>query len=449
MLKVLVIEDDPAKRDHVVEVVHSIPELVEESVHTASTLVHARDILSKQFFDLLVLDILLPSFDGQQPTSDAGTQFLRELRLSNTLIKPAHVIGLTAFDSALLQSDPVFGDEVWRVIKYDPTSEAWRNQLKSKVAYLLRCKQEMQTGERAAYEYDLAIVTALWKPELNAVKQLPIEWERRVIANDATEYIVGTANRSGRRLNVVAASCSQMGIAPATVLTMKMIGHFRPRYLAICGIAAGVKESGLNLGDIVVAEQSWDYESGKRRIDEDGQPMLLPDPHHIPISADLRDWFANCIGQDKYVREIQESWAGSKAASILQAAMGPVGSGAAVIEDKNVVADVKGHARKLLAIEMETYGVFFAAQNCCKPRPAALAIKSIVDFADDNKNDSAQEYAAFTSAQYLWRFALDHLGHPTPDNQLLERQRQHTHTDSERHTDSVAASFSNSPKNSA
>jgi nucleoside phosphorylase len=99
----------------------------------------------------------------------------------------------------------------------------------------------------------------------------------------------------------------------------------------------------------------------------------------------------------------------TKPASPLRAVLGPVGSGAAVVEDKSLVANVKGHARKLIGIEMETYGAFYAAQNCCKPRPSAFAIKSVVDFADGQKDDSVHEYAAFTSAQYLWRFAHEYL----------------------------------------
>ena len=139
---------------------------------------------------------------------------------------------------------------------------------------------------------------------------------------------------------------------------MKLINHFRPRYLAVCGIAAGVKDSGAKLGDVLIVEQSWDYESGKRRTNAEGESELLPDPHYIPISADLRDRFAQCVGKDKYVAEIESLWKSAKPATPLRALLGPVGSGAAVVEDESLVATVKNHARKLIGIEMETYGAF-------------------------------------------------------------------------------------------
>jgi hypothetical protein len=88
-----------------------------------------------------------------------------------------------------------------------------------------------------------------------------------------------------------------------------------------------------------------------------------------------------------------------------------VASGAAIVKDEGLVGGVKDHARKLIGIDMETYGVFFASQNCCKPRPSPFCIKSVVDLADPKKNISLHEYGAFTSAQYLWRFAIEHLAH--------------------------------------
>ena len=96
----------------------------------------------------------------------------------------------------------------------------------------------MQTGEKTAFDFDLGIITALWKPEFKAVLALRVKWEKRLITNDATNYFVGASEVGKSQLKVVAASCSQMGMASGSVLAMKMIGHFRPRFLAICGIAA-------------------------------------------------------------------------------------------------------------------------------------------------------------------------------------------------------------------
>jgi nucleoside phosphorylase len=75
-----------------------------------------------------------------------------------------------------------------------------------------------------------------------------------------------------------------------------------------------------------------------------------------------------------------------------------MGSGAAVISNAEYVAGKIQHQRKLLAIDMETYAVFYSTQNCTDPKPKALSIKCISDHADAHKNDAVQKYGSFISA---------------------------------------------------
>lgn len=74
----------------------------------------------------------------------------------------------------------------------------------------------------------------------------------------------------------------------------------------------------------------------------------------------------------------------------------------AVIAEAEKLDEIKDHARKLMGIEMETYGVYYAAENSVDPRPLGFAsLKSISDFADSQKDDDYQEYASYTSAAFL------------------------------------------------
>jgi nucleoside phosphorylase len=409
MIQILVVDDDPHKTAHIRELLSRLPEIELSSISTASDLVAARDTLAKKYFDLLILDIRIPAAAGEEPSEAAGMQFVRELGASGTLIKPAHIIGITAFDAAFNAADETFVDEVWRIIRYDPTKETWQRQLTAKVNYLVRSKRELMTGENAGYSFDLGIVTALRKPELQAILDLPVDWQARKFSNDATEYFVASCEKAGRRLRVAAACASQMGMGATAVVAMKIIGHFRPRFLCMSGMAAGIKSEGIGLGDILIGDQCWDYESGKKSRTADGKMQLLPDPRSIPLRADLKEAFTSSIGRDAHVDEISRSWRGNRPSTPLRAAMGPLASGASVIEDPAVVADIKRHARKLIGIDMESYALFFAGENCSKPRPAVFTVKSAADFADSDKDDDFQEFASFTSAQYIWRFCQDNL----------------------------------------
>jgi nucleoside phosphorylase len=75
-----------------------------------------------------------------------------------------------------------------------------------------------------------------------------------------------------------------------------------------------------------------------------------------------------------------------------------VASGAAVLADRETLLAIKQQHRKLLSVEMESYGVYAAAYESRIPQPLPISLKAICDFADENKDDSHQEYAAYTSA---------------------------------------------------
>ncbi len=108
------------------------------------------------------------------------------------------------------------------------------------------------------------------------------------------------------------------------------------------------------------------------------------------------------------MERIRTGWKGEKPQE-LKALVGPVASGAAVLAWRPAMEEIAKQHRKLIGVEMETYGVFMAARVCSHPRPLAFSAKSICDFGDESKQDGYQRYAAFTSAQFLFEFAKAYL----------------------------------------
>jgi nucleoside phosphorylase len=62
---------------------------------------------------------------------------------------------------------------------------------------------------------------------------------------------------------------------------------------------------------------------------------------------------------------------------------------------------IRGQHRNLMAVDMETYGVYGAAIYGPDPRPTYFSIKGVSDFGENDKSDKWQPYAAYTSAQAL------------------------------------------------
>lgn len=410
MIRILILDDDKAKTDRILEVIRTIPEIPPDDVFAVQDLIQARDACHRQLYDLLILDLQLPNRIGDTPQDMAGCEFIKELNNSTTLFRPYHIIGLTAYENILNNADPFFEDELWRVIKYDATTSNWRRQLTSKLQYLVTSKKALLKADSTRYIYDLGIVTALHVPELQSILDLPAEWAEVKQPNDPTIYYKGRFKDDKTQISVIAACAQQMGMPAAAVLSTKLIEQFRPRYLAMTGIAAAVKDRAANLGDILIADQSWDYESGKHKIVENKQ-VFEPDPRSIPLRVDIKERLSHLKAQNSFLADIQNNWRGGCPKGPLQVHIGPVASGSAVVQDESIIAHIKTHSRKLIGLDMETYGVFFAAENSTLPRPIALSIKSVCDFADKAKSDDHQAYASFTSAQYLYRLALAHFSH--------------------------------------
>jgi nucleoside phosphorylase len=198
-----------------------------------------------------------------------------------------------------------------------------------------------------------------------------------------------------------------MGMSAAAVAAMKLIHNFRPRYLCMCGITAGVHGK-VNMGDILVPSPSWDWGSGKIER-KDGESRFAPDPYQISVDQDLRTKLREYVHKDEFFAGIRARWPAQKPDHPLRLHLGPVASGAAVLADPNVVDSVKDQQRKLLGIEMEVYGVMTAGENSAKPCPVTFALKSVCDFGDEHKTDEFQNYAAYTSTTFLYQFALSEL----------------------------------------
>lgn len=168
------------------------------------------------------------------------------------------------------------------------------------------------------------------------------------------------------------------------------------------GICATHKKKA-NLGDVIVADPAWDFQSGKLKI-EKKKPVMEFSPHQIPLSAFLRGRMEQMTGDVAMVADIVGEF-GSDAPPGFKLRIGPVASGAAVLADGHVIEEIRQFQnRDVVGLEMEIYGLYAAAQQASSPQPRFLAIKGVCDFADPDKHDGAQRFASFASAQVLKRY---------------------------------------------
>jgi nucleoside phosphorylase len=204
-------------------------------------------------------------------------------------------------------------------------------------------------------------------------------------------------------LRVVATASTSMGLTAAAIATTQLILQFRPRLVAMIGIAAGTRSGNKQFGDVLVADPSVDYASGKY-VNVDGVREFLPHPYPIGINARLRSVLQRYVGNRAVFANIRDGWKGQTPPGPNRLHIGPLGAADQVIDDPTRVLEITKNWRKLVGVEMETYAVYRACHESPEPKPRVVSFKSVCDFAAE-KTDSWQEYAAFTAS----RFAVDFL----------------------------------------
>ncbi|WP_158602284.1 phosphorylase family protein [Cohnella endophytica] len=404
MLKVLLVDDDSTKIKNIMSLINDYPSV---EVKVCLDLKEARSALHTVRYDLMLLDIQLPLKIGGEINTNGGITLLEELIESDKIIKPLEIIGITSSPDSLKQHSNLFMQYMYFVLEVNSVTTEWIDKLKNKLEYMIDCRADMLQDRR--YDFDLAIITAI-KQEFESVRELSSKWEDVRIKGDPTEYSITQFQNADRKVRVVLAMQHQMGMTAAAVLSSKLIYNFTPKYLIMVGIAAGNKHQGVNLGDILIASESWDYGSGKVRENGDKGRLFQAAPHQLPLDVKLKEKLNKNFNDILY--KIRENWKFKKPTDMLQMHVGPIATGSSVIQDSSVVKElIDTQHRKLLGLEMETYGVFFAAYNGIGPTPKVLSIKSVCDFADIEKGDNYHEYASYTSAAFMQHLAINELSY--------------------------------------
>lgn len=404
MIKILVIEDDSDKLRRVLAALQA-PGCDLANIDVARDATDGKRRLHAQQYDLLVLDVAIPPRVDQMPGPENGMALLEEIvSRESKYFRPREIVGITAYDDILEKATRRFAEDLWQIIHYDPTSDNWAEQLSRKVAYIMLGQRSQPIED---YGYYLGIVVALSTPELKSVLELPWNWSRCDMPSDAASYYSGILTKDGAGCQVVAVAAPQMGMTAASITSMKLISAFRPRYLAMVGITAGITGR-CALGDIIAVERTWDWGSGKF-VTGDFPTGFQIAPYQLGVDSFIRGKLGLMSEQQATFDMIRRSWKGSAVDRVLHMRLGPVASGASVVASRLISEGVLNQHRKLLAIEMETYAVFAAGHEATLPQPKVFALKSVCDFADESKDDNVQEYAAFTSAQALKIFVENYL----------------------------------------
>lgn len=253
---------------------------------------------------------------------------------------------------------------------------------------------------------DVAIITALDK-EFEAVRSKLPNAKQRV-----DETVTISQSEINGSIVLLAQSGERMTNSRRTATLI--LERYRPKYLFMTGIAAGFKQSGVQLGDIVVSTHCFYDEAGKET--PEGKK---PEDYMIPTASEkfkelsvncqnIKEWVweqgIKCVPPNKNTRPIVHH--------------GVIATSQTVKASEKSMNELFDKHRRLRALAQEGYSVAEEAQR--RGNVHFLEIRCICDFGDDNKNDDWQEYAAHAAAAYT--IALIHC--ISQKQSTLENQEQ-------------------------
>jgi nucleoside phosphorylase len=259
---------------------------------------------------------------------------------------------------------------------------------------------------------DFVIVTALEEERAAVLAKLPRC--RRIPPSDddiRVYYEAEVCPTAGHAApyRVIVMSLLGMGRVEAATAASDAIRTWRPHHVLLVGIAGGVAERRVGLGDVLVSEQIVDYELQKELPDgpevrwhvHRGAPRLLGEAKDLPAHA----WQSRISSH----RPIEGS---------PKQHVGPIASGDKVAAVTGFLAKYRMHWPSLIGIEMEAAGVASACFQASPP-PGFFMMRGVSDLADEHKDSLRvaewREYACEVAAAYA--VALLEAG-PVPKRQI-------------------------------
>ena len=203
---------------------------------------------------------------------------------------------------------------------------------------------------------------------------------------------------------MVAAQAPEQGMPVTAVMITRMITLFWPRFVGMCGIAAALDDT-LHFGDVIAAEQTWDYTTGKLVSDGAGQAQTLPENRAIRTDALIVEQMRRLSQDAVFLSKLSHGWPAKKPGTELRVRTGPIASGGSVVEQEAARNSIKARDRKTIGLDMEAHAVAAACWYSPRPMPHFIVAKGVVDFGVPPKTDEWHAYASYTSAGLLAEWA--------------------------------------------
>lgn len=222
---------------------------------------------------------------------------------------------------------------------------------------------------------DVVIVTPLVEERDAVLEHLP-GYQRLMPSAAETEVYYWADTTAGR---IAVLPLTGMGRVAGAVATDAAIDRWQPEYVILVGIAGGVADRGVKLGDVLIADQVVDY--SLQKVTAEGSEIrwqVFPTDHRL-LTVALN------LEEEEWQGLSQVDRPGKRGAA--RRHCGPIASGDQVIAFKETLARYQDPWTKLVGVEMEAGGVAVSSLRAAS-RPRFFMVRGVSDLADEAKGST-------------------------------------------------------------
>jgi len=135
-MKILIVDDDKRRGQKLLEYLLANSVISESDITFASCVNEAKLLVEAAYFDVLILDVVLPRRHNETPDAANGIAFLGQLNRSPRLKKPEKIIGVTAHLKDIGSFREEFEQYCLTVIEAAPLLADWKSKLLHAISYM-------------------------------------------------------------------------------------------------------------------------------------------------------------------------------------------------------------------------------------------------------------------------------------------------------------------------
>lgn len=373
-MNILILEDEDDKYNNISASVEKVFNNRTINIQRCKDINSAMRAIGAGNIDLIIADLLVPQIQGQVEI-DASAQ-LCDILEKQPSAKRAKWIVVSRFDNALAGARQIFSVHGVAIINY-ADEDRWRAALEA-------CLNTIA----GATQFDFVVFCALEK-------------ERKGFTHVHNATLGDTLSLGGlncQHLSIqgyhgLCIRTPQMGLVDSAIACSRALEMFRPKAVAMSGICGG-RSSEVAIGDLVIPETCWNYQSGKFT-----KGALIFEPVSVPIPNWVSTELAQLIDHEAVNTIYDDLTIGDEYSRGL--CMQPMVSGSSVVADASMVDEIGLQHRKVAGIDMEMYSIFRAAWQFYDNQAVYFGAKTVVDLADKEKSDSYHANGCAISARFV------------------------------------------------